>query len=67
MERGKEMKSERIRIEQLSPYVSECFEIENQTLTVESYNCNLEKWCTVQSDDEIFRTPLGGTLEISAI
>ena len=62
---GKEMK---IKIERKSPYTHQIVEIENQTLIVEPYHSQIEIWCALESNDHlVFRTPMGGTLEISAI
>ena len=65
------MKPERIRIERKSEFTHQIFEIENRTLTGEPHYCGLELWCTVELNKEYtepaYRTPLGGTLEISAI
>jgi hypothetical protein len=66
MERGKEVK---IKIERKSPYTHQIVEIENQTLIAETHHEHKEVWCTVEvlKTQLVFRTPMEGTLEISAI
>ena len=68
MERGKEVK---IKIERKSPYTHQIVEIENQTLIAETHHEHKEVWCTVAFGERYnrtsVRTPMGGTLEISAI
>ena len=68
MERGKEMK---IKIERKSPYTHQIFELENQVIIAESHwTTGSEVWCTVQFGNNLadcVRTPIEGTLEISAI
>jgi hypothetical protein len=66
MERRKEMK---IKIERKSPQMkTEIFEIENQTLVAEPHQIMREKWVSISNlGDILTRTPMEGTLEISAI
>jgi hypothetical protein len=68
MERGKEMK---IKIERKSFYTHQIVEIENQTLFAETHHLLVEVWCTIEFGERYnrtsVRTPMGGTLEISAI
>ena len=65
MERGEKMK---IKIERKSPYTHQIFEIENQILIAETHHSQSEIWCAVEARNLlVFRTPIEGTLEISAI
>jgi hypothetical protein len=59
----------KIKIERKSPYTHQIFEIENQTLIVETHHAGQsEMWCVVEEKNlPVFRTPIKGTLEISAI
>jgi len=58
----------KIKIERKSPYTHQISEIENQTLIAETHHEHKEVWCTVEANNLlVFRTPMEGTLEISAI
>ena len=61
----------KIKIERKSPYTHQISEIENQTLIAETHQEHKEVWCTVELSESrygmTFRTPMEGTLEISAI
>ena len=58
----------KIKIERKSPYTHTIIEIENQTLIAETHHCQSEIWCTIEAKNLlVFRTPMEGTLEISAI
>jgi len=61
----------KIKIERKSLYTHQIFEIENQTLLAETHHLLVEVWCTIELGEKYnrtsVRTPMGGTLEISAI